>query len=102
MSEQELSYGLLYTLSEWELVILWEYFNTVLVKGWIQLSTSLAEASILFMSKKNGGMRLCVNYRGLNKIIIKNYCSLSLISKILDWMINTKCFTKLNLWDVFH
>ena len=73
MSEQKLSYELLYALSEWELVILQEYLDAALVKGWIQLSISSAEASILFMSKKNGGIRLCVNYRGLNKITIKNY-----------------------------
>ena len=54
------------------------------------------------MSKKNKEMRLYVNYRGLNKIIIKNRCSLSLINEILDWMISTKCFTKLNLQDAFH
>ena len=102
MSEQKLPYELLYALSEWELVVLWEYLNTALVKGWIQLSTSPAEASILFVFKKNEGIRLYVNYRGLNKIIIKNYCSLLLISKILDWMINTKCFTKLDLQDIFH
>ena len=47
-------------------------------------------------------MRLYVNYRGLNKIIIKNCYSLSLINKILDWIISTKCFTKLNLQDAFH
>ena len=102
MSEQKLSYEPLYALSEWELVVLWEYLNAVLAKGWIQLSTSSAEVSILFMSKKNEGMRLYVNYRELNKIIIKNCCSLSLISKILDWMISAKYFTKLNLWDAFH
>ena len=102
MSGQKLSYELLYTLSEWELVVLWEYLDTALVKGWIQLSTSLTEVSILFMSKKDRRIRLYVNYRGLNKIIIKNYCSLPLISKILDWMISTKCFTKLNLQDAFH
>ena len=54
------------------------------------------------MSKKDGEMRLYVNYRGLNKIMIKNYYLLPLISKILDQIINTKCFTKLNLQDVFH
>ena len=102
MSGQKPSYGLLYALSEWELIILWEYLNTVLIKDWIQLSTSSAEVSILFMSKKDRKMRLYINYRGLNKIIIKNYYSLSLISEILDWMISTKYFTKLNLWDAFH
>ena len=35
MPEQKLSYELLYTLSEWELVILWEYLDAVLAKGWI-------------------------------------------------------------------
>ena len=69
----------------------------MLANDWIQLSTSSAEASILFVPKKNKEMRLYVNYRGLNKIIIKNYCSLPLISKTLDQMIDTKYFIKLNL-----
>ena len=102
MSEQKLSYELLYALSKWKLVILWEYLNTVLVKDWIQLSTSSAEVSILFVFKKDREIRLCVNYRGLNKIIIKNCCLLFLINEILDWMIDAKCFTKLNLRDAFH
>ena len=102
MSEQKSLYELLYTLLKWELVVLWEYLDTVLIKDWIQLSTSSAEVSILFVSKKNKEIRLYVNYRRLNKIIIKNYYSLPLINKILDWIISTKYFTKLNLQDVFH
>ena len=35
MSKQKLPYGLLYNLLKWELVILWEYFDAVLAKGWI-------------------------------------------------------------------
>lgn len=45
---------------------------------------SLIGVSILFALKKNGGLYLCVDYRDLNKIIIKNYYLLSLVSEIIN------------------
>ena len=52
----------IYPLSQNELGILWDYIHTALSKGWICPSTSPADASILFASKKNGGLRLCIDY----------------------------------------
>jgi hypothetical protein len=49
-----------------------EYLDTALKKGWIYVSKSLSIALILFIPKKDGSDRLCVNYYGLNKVTIKN------------------------------
>ncbi len=53
-------------------------------KGFIQHSKSPADAAILFVKKKDGSLRFCVDYRGLNKITKKNRYPLPLISGLLD------------------
>ena len=74
----------LYNLSNLELAELRRYLDETLAKRWIRNSTSPAGAPILFVSKKDGGLRLCVDYRGLNKIIVKNRHPLPLIGETLD------------------
>ena len=54
------------------------------------------------MPKKNSTLRLCIDYRGLNKITKKNRLALPLISETLDCFIEAKFFTKLNLKDTFY
>ena len=95
-------YGPLYNLSNTELAALREYLDAALAKGWIRHSTSPAGAPILFVPKKDGGLRLCVDYRGLNKVTIKNRHPLPLISETLDRLYGAKCFTKLDLKDAYH
>ncbi len=62
----------------------------------------MTNASILFIFKKNNSLHLCMNYQDLNKITVKNYHSLSLISETLDRLNKVKQFTKLNLKNVYH
>ena len=59
--------------------------------------TSSANASILFVKKSDESLRLCVDYRELNVITIKNRYSLFLVSKVLDRLIETRVYIKLNL-----
>ena len=59
-------YGPIYSLNPQELKVLREYIDENLAKGFIDHSTSPAGAPVLFSSKKDGGLRLCVDYRGLN------------------------------------
>jgi hypothetical protein len=66
-------------LSLRELVALKEFLEKNLAKGFIQESKSLAGALILFAPKKDGSLRLYVDYQGLNTITIKNRYSLPLI-----------------------
>jgi hypothetical protein len=72
-------FGPLYNLSAAELVLLREYLDKFLRRGWIRKSKSLAGAPILFAKKKDGILRLCVDYRGLNAVTIKNRYPLPLI-----------------------
>jgi hypothetical protein len=65
-------YRPIYPLSPWELAALKEYLEENLEKGFIRESKSPASAPILFTPKKDGGLQLCVDYRGLNAITIKN------------------------------
>jgi Reverse transcriptase (RNA-dependent DNA polymerase)/RNase H-like domain found in reverse transcriptase/Integrase zinc binding domain/Chromo (CHRromatin Organisation MOdifier) domain len=95
-------YGPIYALSEKELEVLREYLESSLVKGWIRRSTSPAGAPIMFVPKKGGGLRLCVDYRGLNRITVKNRTPLPLISETLDRLRGAKVFTKLDLKDAYH
>ncbi len=65
-------YGPLYPLSPAELEVLRGYLEDNLRKGFIRPSKSPAASPILFIPKKNGELRLCVDYRGLNAITRKN------------------------------
>ncbi len=101
-NEKNPSHSPLYNLSDKELQVLQSYLNDVLVKGWIQHSVSLTEASVLFTLKKDSSLWLCVNYCKLNNITVKNHHSLSLINETLNWLSGVKIFIKLNLKDVYH
>jgi transposase InsO family protein len=90
-------FGPLYSLSEVELKALDEYLKENLAKGYIQASTSPAGAPILFVKKRDGSLRLCVDYRGLNKITVKNRYPLPLIGESLDRLRTATVFTKIDL-----
>ena len=77
-------YGLIYSLLERQLQVLWKYLKENFERGWIRLSKSPASAPVLFVPKKNGGLCLCANYRALNAITVKNRYPLTLVSKLLD------------------
>ena len=98
----KLPYGRIYNLSEVELKTLKVYIETNLANGFIQRSSSPAAAPILFAKKKDGGLRLCVDYRALNKATVKNRYPLPLISEILDRVGGARVFTKLDLRGAYH
>jgi Reverse transcriptase (RNA-dependent DNA polymerase)/RNase H-like domain found in reverse transcriptase/Integrase zinc binding domain/Chromo (CHRromatin Organisation MOdifier) domain/Integrase core domain len=95
-------YGPIYPLSEHELRVLRDYLDTSMAKGWIRKSESPAGAPILFVKKKDGSLRLCVDYRGLNNITVKNRHPLPLISETLDRLVGAAVYTKLDLRDAYH
>lgn len=91
-----------YNPSPQELSVLLEYIEKALEKNWIRPSKSPAGAPVLFAPKKNGTLRLCVDYRGLNEITVKNRYPLPLISEILDRLAGAKIYTQLDLRDAYH
>ncbi|GAM82719.1 hypothetical protein ANO11243_007040 [Dothideomycetidae sp. 11243] len=99
---KEPPYGPLYTLSERELKVLREYLEDALEKGWIRHSTSPAGAPILFVPKKDGTLRLCVDYRALNSVTIKDRCPLPLVGETLDRMTDARRYTTLDMKDAYN
>jgi hypothetical protein len=77
-------FGPIYNLSQNELVALREYLHENFVKNFIRYFKSPISAPILFVKKKDGSLRMCIDHRGLNKITIKNRYPLPLISGLLD------------------
>ena len=74
----------------------------LLTKQYIQPSTSPFGAPILFVGKKDGTLRMCVDYRALNKLTIKNRYPLPRIDDLLDQLSGAKYFTTLDLASGYH
>jgi hypothetical protein len=81
---KQLTFGLIYGLSEKELSTLRDYIKDNLKKGYIRASQLPAGYPIIFVPKKNGVLRLCVDYCKLNNITIKNWYPLPNITKLQD------------------
>src|SRR5215469_2061728 len=90
-------FGPIYRLSETELQALRDFIEEFSAKGFIRPSKSPAGAPILFVKKKDGSLRLCVDYRGLNKITKKDRYPLPRIDKLLDRLRSAYVFSKLDL-----
>jgi transposase InsO family protein len=89
--------GPIYSLSEPEQLALREYIQENLAKGHIRSASAPGGAPVLFVKKSDGSLRLCVDYRGLNKLTRKDRYPLPLISGQLDRLRSAKIFTKLDL-----
>jgi len=92
----------IYALSKKELSILRKYLAKNEKKGFIKKSQSRARYSILFTLKKDEELRLCVDYRKLNDITIKNRYPLPNISELQDRLSGVKYFTKLDLRGAYN
>lgn len=92
----------LHNLSRTELEELRDYLAKATANGWIRRSVSEAGAPILFAPKKDGSLRLCVDYRGLNAVTMKDRTPLPLISETLDRLSGAKVFSALDLKDAYY
>ena len=92
----------LYPMKEKELEELRDYLGKNLSRGWIRESDSPVGAPILFVKKKDGSLRLCVDYRGLNAVTKKARYPLPLIGEALDRLSTAKYYTKLDIKDAYH
>ena len=92
----------IYSLSSQKLDTLWEYLEKNLWKEFIWESQSSARYSILFVPKSDGSLRLCVDYRALNNITVKNSYPLPLISELQDRFQGAQWFTKFDILGAFN
>jgi hypothetical protein len=91
-----------YRLSPPEMDELKKQLEDLTRQGFIRPSISPYGAPILFVRKKDGTMRMCVDYRALNKITIKNKYPLPRIDELLDRLQGAKFFSKLDLMSGYH
>ena len=82
--DKELPFLLLFKISEIELRTLKKYIDINLVKGFIRELSLKAKALVLFILKKNGKLRLYVDYRKLNTITKKDRYVLLLVDELRD------------------
>ena len=102
MKDKKSSFMFLYNLTQNELTKFQRYFDDALTKEWIKHFVLSTKISILFIFKKNERLRLCVDYKDLNVVIVKNQHSLSLITKTLNRFNEFKRFTKFDFKNVYH
>jgi hypothetical protein len=91
-----------YRMTANQLVELKEQLQELLDNGYIHPSASPWGAPIIFVPKKDGTQRMCVDYRSLNKVTIKNKYPLPRIDDILDQLKGACVFSKIDLRSGYH
>ena len=93
-----------YRMSPSELVELRKQLNELLDAGFVQPSKAPYGAPVLFQKKQDGSLRMCVDYRALNKVTIKNKYPIPNAADLFDRLSKASYFTKLDLrsgyWQV--
>jgi hypothetical protein len=84
------------------LIELNKQIEELLEKGFIHPSSSPWGALVLFVNKKDGSRRMCVDYRSLNEVTIKNKYPLPQIEDLFDQMRGAKVFSKIDLRSGYH
>jgi hypothetical protein len=85
-----------------ELAELKEHIMELLEKGFIRLSSSSWGAPVIFVPKKDGTQRLCMDYHALNEVTIKNKYPLPRIDDLFDQLRGTCVFSKIDLRSEYH
>ena len=91
-----------YRLSNAEMEELRNQVETLLEQGWIRPSSSPYGSPVIFVPKKNGQWRMCIDYRALNKITVKNRYPLPRIEELLDRLHGARYFSKIDLHSGYH
>ncbi len=86
-----------YRMNHEELKELKVQFEELLAKGYIKPSKSPYGAPVLFVHKKDETLRMCVDYRALNKVTVKNRYPLPRIDDLFDQLSGAKVFSKIDL-----
>jgi hypothetical protein len=91
-----------YMMSVEELKELKEQLTELQEAGYIRPSSSPWGAPILFVQKKDGSQRMCVDYRSLNDVTVKNKYLLPCIEDLFDQMRGARVFSKIDLRSGYH
>jgi hypothetical protein len=91
-----------YGMATPELAELKEHIKELLEKGFIHHSSSLWGAPVIFVLKKDGTQRLCVDYHALNEVTIKNKYLLPSIDDLFDQLHGACVLYKIDLWLGYH
>nr|GFC98516.1 retrotransposon protein [Tanacetum cinerariifolium] len=91
-----------YRMAPIELKELKDQLQELLEQGFIRPSVSPWGAPVLFVRKKDGSMRLCIDYHELNKITIRNRYPLPRIDNLLDQLQGAMHFSKIDLRSGYH
>ncbi|KAL0537248.1 hypothetical protein IC582_026223 [Cucumis melo] len=91
-----------YRMAPTELKELKVQLQELLDKGFIRPSVSPWGAPVLFVKKKDGSMRLCIDYRELNKVTVKNRYPLPRIDDLFDQLQGATVFSKIDLRSGYH
>jgi len=91
-----------YRMSPLELDTLKAQLDELLKLGYIETSSSPWASPVLFVKKKDGSLRLCVDYRALNAVTVKNRYPIPRVDEILDKLKDAAFFSKLDLKSGYH
>jgi hypothetical protein len=91
-----------YRVSEPELVELKKQIDELLEKGYIRPTTWPWAAPVLFVEKKDGTKRMCIDYKALNEVAIKNKYPLPRIEDLFDQLRGASVFAKIDLRSGYH
>ena len=91
-----------YRLAPSELQELSNQLQELLDKGFIRPSSSPWGAPVLFVKKKDGSFRMCIDYRELNKLTVKNRYPLPRIDDLFDQLQGSKFYSKIDLRSGYH
>ncbi|KAI3720372.1 hypothetical protein L6452_21288 [Arctium lappa] len=91
-----------YRLAPTEMQEMMTQLQELIEKGFIRPSSSPWGAPMLFVKKKDESMRMCIDYRELNKVTVKNKYPLPRIDDLFDQLQGAGCFSKIDLRSSYH
>ncbi|GJR34507.1 putative reverse transcriptase domain-containing protein [Tanacetum coccineum] len=91
-----------YRLAPSEMKELFEQLKELSDKGFIRPSSSPWGAPVLFVKKKDGSFRMCIDYRELNKLTVKNRYPLPKIDDLFDQLQGSNIYSKIDLRSGYH
>ena len=91
-----------YRMSTVELAEVRRQLDEYIAHGWVRPSTSPFGSPVIFVRKKDGSLRMCIDFRALNKITKKNVYPLPRIDDLLDKLVNANYLSAIDLTSGYH